>query len=1226
MLLFIFLQILISFDSQWIMHLQGSWEQCVGDGCGPGGVQVRKVWCVHREGWTTLRSKCLKAEIEGVLERPTVRRSCFQVCAEHRRLVEWQPGPWMECRPHQVPDLKSEYPDCGSQDGWPGWQRRMTGCVWRADGVPVPDEVCASFHERPLQRQQCSAPCPSDCVVSEFTPWSNCSHFCDSEDNSSTGFQIRTRAVLVPPTHGGAACQNLTEIQPCFSVSNCESFAYSLRVSRWSECMPMHPTARIQRKSRYLGQHDANVHGGTNNETDKVHVRGHPKSHHKSGRHSGRTHNRKRPSRHVRVGYRSRQVECVRSDGKIVPLLRCGSENPPTSSQACLLPRDCRVSAWSHWGACSRTCVETSLRSLSIPGFRERKRSMKVIPLGGAKACPTLILYIIYPSIGTILCAVFAWQVAEWGECQPGALLSNGDRRTGLCGGGLRFREVYCIQVNTDVSDSHQMLLNEQDQRPVDDSLCRAQKPTEEELCSIPCPADCLVSEWSTWSFCVPQSCPTTILTQPGFKLRRRSVLVQQTEGGLDDCPYLAEAVSCINTTCVQWKPTKRAKCVAHKGSSCGSGFLQQKVTCVDDLGLEVPTTMCAEQVIPLQGKACFLPCPGQCVLAQWSPWTQCSLTCSDGENNGQQSRAREILAYPASGECVADCPGSEALGEQRACAQHGCSIYHWDAGPWGLCASDSSSAVGNGNSAIRDVAGTETCRLHGIQSRKVICIRIGVGQVAPMNCPERLRPEPVKACTVPCRRDCMTTPFSEWSPCPDSCHNGHETQFRWRIVVWHPSGGGKECPSPLVEERPCKKVSTCHPFRWQTHRWRTCHLAPQAIHKGIEGDGETCGHGLQIRAISCRRGAGPSLDATECLVHAGPMPPLTQTCCVACRHDCTFTAWSRFSSCSGGCGMMRSRRRSLIGRSRRIDKCKDEKLYPLKETHQCHCQNFSTRPVGPWSDCLLPETISPSGAMLSPAERRASNDNLCGRGTRSRTLACFDIAGLLMPMAKCGPDHYAEEPCVVTCPLDCRLSEWSGWSPCSKTCGSGLRVRSKWLREMARGGGQPCPRLNATSQASVYEVVPCHASCQQYFWMTGPWFACNVTQPQESCNISNSSELQSRRVWCVVNKAEGPGQEVASSLCDSMLPPPVQRPCFHPCPDHCVLGEWEAWTSCTQPCNGSRFQRRTRSMLRPPDNGSSCPPTEEKRPCTFNYNCFHYHYNLTGALCFPFIFFVVTG
>uniref|UniRef100_UPI00358F5037 thrombospondin type-1 domain-containing protein 7A-like n=1 Tax=Myxine glutinosa TaxID=7769 RepID=UPI00358F5037 len=216
-----------------------------------------------------------------------------------------------------------------------------------------------------------------------------------------------------------------------------------------------------------------------------------------------------------------------------------------------------------------------------------------------------------------------------------------------------------------------------------------------------------------------------------GFKLRRRSMLVQQTDGGLDDCPYLAEAVPCVNATCVQWKPTGPAECVAHKGSSCGSGFRRHKMTCIDDQGLEVPTRMCAEQLRPLQGKACLLPCPGQCVLAQWSPWTPCSLTCSDGENNGQQSHSREILAYPASG--AADCPGSKALREQRACAQHGCSIYHWHAGPWGLCASDSYFALGNGNSTIGHVAGTETCRLHGIQSRKVICIRIGVGQVAPM-------------------------------------------------------------------------------------------------------------------------------------------------------------------------------------------------------------------------------------------------------------------------------------------------------------------------------------------------------------------------------------------------------------------------------------------------------------------------------------------------------------
>lgn len=75
-------------------------------------------------------------------------------------------------------------------------------------------------------------------------------------------------------------------------------------------------------------------------------------------------------------------------------------------------------------------------------------------------------------------------------------------------------------------------------------------------------------------------------------------------------------------------------------------------------------------------------------------------------------------------------CPNSSALQEVRNCNEHACTVYHWQTGPWGQCTDDPSTSNINTSAAVRP-AGQGSCST-GIQTRKVICVRVSVGQVPP--------------------------------------------------------------------------------------------------------------------------------------------------------------------------------------------------------------------------------------------------------------------------------------------------------------------------------------------------------------------------------------------------------------------------------------------------------------------------------------------------------------
>uniref|UniRef100_A0AAQ4R7R8 Thrombospondin type-1 domain-containing protein 7A n=1 Tax=Gasterosteus aculeatus aculeatus TaxID=481459 RepID=A0AAQ4R7R8_GASAC len=1152
------------------------WGQCVGDECGSGGLQTRTIWCVHTEGWTTHHSHCQH------VDKPESQRHCFKVCDWHQNLFVWDVSEWGGCV--LVPFFSNEHKlrtaECITAQH--GIQRRQVHCVRTSNRTTVTLRICEFFSQKPPVEQACLIPCPQDCVVSDFTPWSSCSRTCGA------GLQHRTRHVLATPMYGGAICPNLTETRTCSSLLECPAgvgeHQYSLKVGAWSECRLPH-----QKDALLSGRTTVDFLTGSNGSNA---VTLHTQAAHQHRHHHNRHVHRFPVSWDLEVGYQTRQVRCTRSDGKNAMLSLCTKDDSPLTFKACVMPKDCQTSDWSPWSPCSKTCRSTDLS----PGYRLRSRIMTQITVGGGQRCPALEEKEACNIIGDLLpnCPRYVWRTTDWDDCRVLPLLSQQDRRLAnisiLCGTGIQSRKTYCVQVPDPSAPHHRKEVS----RPVNAILCTGEEPPSAvQPCSILCPHNCLLSQWSPWGGCLHDNCKEP-QGKKGSRQRRRELL-WESSAPPETCPHLVEFIPCEDPACYLWQVKQEGRCIPTK-NSCGPGKAALNATCVGAEDVNVPIAHCAH-VRPPTEAACEVACPADCVVASWSSWSPCSHSCATRTAEGRQSRTRTVLAVPGKGG--KECPAAPALEEWRVCNEHPCAVFYWDASAWGPCIEDAPTDP-NGTSSWN---GTSACAM-GVQIRTVSCMKMNVGAVTNKRCSDSAHPETVRPCLLPCKKDCIVTPFSEWTACPSTCVPGKNataaSQSRYRTIIQRSANGGQECPDTLYEERECESLPVCPVYRWRTHKWHSCSPVPDSVRRGLSGPGEeACGNGLETRGLSCVGESDESANMTECLRWAGPLPPQIRECRVACKDDCALTAWSKFSECAG-CGGSRRRHRALAGRSKKKEHCLNKELYPLEETETCPCVEFLSQPYGNWSACILHGPSAP-GLLQGWTSHREVKE--CGRGLRYKAVACVNQRGHLVKPTHCTDSGYVEEVCHVPCPLDCKLSDWSAWSACSASCGSGLKTRSKWLREKSFNGGRPCPKLDLKNQ--VYEAAPCYSECGQYEWRIEPWSICTISAVDDMPACGEG--VQSRKIRSV----SGWGLD---SLCDQDEMPPRAQVCFVACPQDCVMAPWGPWSNCPPQCHNGTARNRSRRVLRLPSSSGSaaCPERVQSEACVLNSTCFSYQHGVS--------------
>ncbi|XP_057298019.1 SCO-spondin-like isoform X2 [Hydractinia symbiolongicarpus] len=1072
----------------------------------------------------TVHCKVIECPVDGGFTQWSEFSSCSQSCgigSQERKRTCTNPPPQhngQNCVGDTVEERQCKIKECPINGHWSPWSSFEDCSKSCGNGVtsrtrtctnPAPKHGGKSCVGSSDESKTCKiVECPIDGGWTAFSPYGFCSQTC------GVGVQERSRYCTNPvPSHGGDDCIGDAKETRFCKDKECPIDGGLSPWSAFSACSETCGNG-IQNRQRTCTnpspQHGGKGCTGNLKETRACKIKECPVN---GGFTSWSTYGS--CSKACGIGHQERTRSCT-SPSPAHGGDDCVGETSET--RQCKI-KECPVngglSPWTEFGACDKTCgdgVETRTRTCTHPA-----------PAHGGKNC-------VGRTLESRSCKVKECPVnggfTEWssyGTCSES------------CGHGTQERTRSC----TNPAPAHGGLNCSEDV-----SQTRACKIKE-------CPVDGKFSEWGAFAACsatcgggVEQRTRTCTNPAPahggkacvGGKKETRACKVKEcpVDGGFTTWSNYG---SCSNPCGIGYQERTRS-CTspspAHGGDDC--------------VGQTSETRQCKIKECPVDGG-----------FSDWSDFGGCSVTCG----NGQQMRNRTCLnPKPAHGG--KSCSG--AFSETKSCNEKECPVNggftEWSS--YGTCSEScghgtqertrsctNPAPAHGGDDCVGDLSETKTCKVKECPVDGGFTQWSSFGACS-LTCGDGLKhrhractnPTPAhggKACTGPtvdtqsckekeCPVDGVFTPWSSYTECSKTCGDGSQTRSR-SCTNPAPAHGGQKCSGATTQSQLCN-LRKC-PVHGGFTTWSTYGACS-----------ELCGVGEQERTRSCTNPV-PDHGGGECMGDFSQ----TRVCKIReCKINGGYSSWSRFTSCSKSCGEgTQSRTRACI--NSRLD-CSG----PSKNTRMCKVREC---PV----DGGLTSWTPFSGCSLT-----------CGHGTQVRTRSCTNPAPAHGGKGCTGYLKQSRTCKERECPVHGRFTKWSSFTPCSETCGTGTRQRTRSCTNPAPAhGGKPCSGPTVYTQSCKVKECPVNGGLSQW----SSYSRCSKT-----CGVGYQQRVRS----CTKPRPAHGGKPCTGALKQT-------RGCkVKDCPVHGLWGSWGAYSDCSVTCGGGIRQKfRACNNPAPAHGGRTC-------------------------------------